>query len=115
MLQQSYVMPKTTPFQNYISNISTDPKSHMLGPYGPHQSFETMKTSPITATFLLHGSAWLHWIKVIPTTTPFHKSISLISSDPKLRILGPLGPHQSPRTTQNTPNSRIIPCMVLHD
>ena len=67
MLQQSYVMPKTTPFQNYISNISTDPKSHMLGPYGPHQSFETMKTSPITATFLLHGSAWLHWIKVIPT------------------------------------------------
>ena len=57
MLQQLYVMPKTTPFQNYISNIPRDSKSHMWGPYGHHQSLETMKNSPNIATFLLQRSA----------------------------------------------------------
>ena len=109
MLQRPEFIPIPISMHMSILFIPWDPESHILSPWGSHQSPETTQNTPDTVAFLIAlyqmvktccGS--LNWY---PYPTPPHESISPIPSDAGSHILGPWGTNLSPETTQNTSNT----------
>ena len=70
--------------------IPRDYKSHILGPWGPHQSPETAQNSCLTAAFLLTLQVMvktlLQWLQCISKPTSSQKFVSSSSRDCKASI-----------------------------
>ena len=100
MLQRPKFIPIPISMHMSILFIPWDPESHILSPWGSHQSPETTQNTPDTVAFII---ALYQMVKIMlrrPQLIPIPNP-----SDAGSHILGPWGTNHSPETTQNTSNT----------
>ena len=117
MLRRPQFIPIPIPPHKSISPIWKNPKSHIWGLWGPHQTHEFTQNkfnrATVPLTWFLMLKIMLQQPQFVSLTYYSHKSVSPISRDPKSRILVPIVPNLSPELTQNTPNTALFPSIVL--
>ena len=107
ILQQPQFVTIPTPASKSISSNSGESESHIWGHWSPYQGPEITQNIHDTALFYLTlfwmSKIMLMWSQFIHLPTPSNKSYSPNTRDSMIHISGPLGLHQSPETSKNTP------------
>ena len=116
MLRRPQFIPIPIPPHESISLIWKNPKSHIWGLWGPHQTQEITQIKPqqsLSSPIMVLDVENHVAAASICISNLLFSQVSVPQRDPKSRILVPIVPNLSPELTQNTPNTALFPSIVL--